>query len=98
MEPTFHSFKQYIEDNTQKIESINKNGVAVKTHLDEKGRKICVIGPHNYWKVIEYDSDGNMVYCCDSEGNWEKRKYRNGSLSHISNSTGVYHSSRIFVK
>jgi hypothetical protein len=98
MELPFHSFKQYILENTHEIKSELKNNLNVETHYDVAGRRIFVKGPHNYWKVCKYNNQGNLIYSCDSEGNWQKFKYKEGKLINLSNSMGEYWEHRVYAK
>lgn len=79
-------FNTYVQEHyVKELDKTNK-----KIYLDSNDRKIGIKGLFNYWKLFQYDSSGNKTYVHDSDGNWEKRKYRDGVIIQFSNSSGTY--------
>lgn len=85
-EPTtkFDIFNDYIKKHTF------KTNITKTKFLDKAGRTIGVSGNHGYWRLFKYDEYGNRVYTMNSEGDWEKRKYLNGSIIQFTNSLGTH--------
>ena len=85
--PTSDVFNKYVQDNY--VKELKKDDK--KVFLDLYDRKIGILNMvFNYWKVFKYDSNGNQVFVQDSEGNWEKRKYKDGNIIQFSNSSGTH--------
>jgi hypothetical protein len=83
-------FKRYTTDSTHKIIIKDRGDYELKVHLDKHNRKIAIYSSLNYWKIFQYNDEGKKIYEHDSDGNWEKRKYRNNKIVQYTNSSGTH--------
>lgn len=84
---TFNAyFRDYVKENTFR-RVIKDNKIY---YYDKLSRIIGLIGYYSYKKLNVFDQKGNLILTHDSDGNWEKRKYENGSIVLLNNSTGTH--------
>lgn len=85
--PISDVFTEYVQDKYVK----ELNTETKKIFLDSNNREIGIINlKFRYWKVYQYDKQGNQTYVHDSENYWEKRKYLNGNIIQFSDSSGAH--------
>ena len=84
------TLKNYILENSDNKKTNKKENYVLTTHYNNKNKVIGLVSTTNYLKIIKYDENGFKIFEEDSDGNWEKRKYKNGSIIQFSTSSGTH--------
>lgn len=83
-------FHELTVNNVQRTITKNRGYYDLTIYFDNQNRKIGMRSSLNFWKVYQYDDDGNKILEQDSDGNWEKRKYDGTSILQYTNSSGTH--------
>lgn len=83
-------FHELAVSNTQRTITKNRGQYDLTIYLDNQDRRVGIRSSLNFWKVFQYDDDGNKIFEQDSDGNWEKRKYDSGTILQYTNSSGTH--------